>query len=184
MQTKGGSKMPEDRNRLETLVAKDDIRELAMLYSRGVDRKDAALLRTLYATGATDTHGDSFDGGAEAYVDFLEKAFPHMRYSGHHICNHLISVDGDSAEGEVYAIAYHIIPDGRGGWLEDIMAVRYIDRYRKEADGRWRFAKRVVTYDMRTARAIPEPKGASLHPTEDASYAALTSRLFARGPRA
>ena len=59
---------------LETLIAKEEIRELAMLYSRGVDRKDPELLRDLYTGDATDTHGDSFDGGAEAYVDFLEQA--------------------------------------------------------------------------------------------------------------
>jgi len=173
-----------DQRALETLIAKDQIRELAMLYSRGVDRKDAALLRTLYTEDATDTHGDTFDGGADAFVDFLDKSFPFMRYSGHHICNHLISVDGDSGEGEVYALAYHIVPDSQGGWLEDLMAVRYIDRYRKEADGRWRFAKRVVTYDMRSVRPAPAPTGAAPDPAADASFATLASRLFARGPRA
>src|ERR1700743_3660480 len=101
---------------LSVLIAKDEIRELGMLYSRGVDRKDAALLRTLYTRDATDTHGDTFDGSAEDYVDFLERAFPHMRYSGHHICNHLISVTGNKAEGAIYALAYHIIPDRTGGW--------------------------------------------------------------------
>ncbi|MGB8364947.1 MAG: nuclear transport factor 2 family protein [Rhizomicrobium sp.] len=176
--------MATNQKALETLIAKEEIRELAMLYSRGVDRKDAALLRTLYTKDATDTHGDTFDGGAEAYVDFLEKAFPHMRYSGHHICNHLISVDGDEGEGEVYVIAYHIIPDRQGGWLEDLMAVRYIDRYRKEEDRRWRFAKRVVTYDMRSVRPVPAPAGGAPNPIEDPSYTTLTSRLFARGTRA
>ena len=169
-----------DLNALEMLIAKDEIRELVLLYSRGVDRKDAALLRTLYTRDGTDTHGDSFDGGAEDYVKFLEGAFPHMRYSGHHVCNHLISVSGDQGEGEVYALAYHIIPDRKGGWLEDFMAVRYIDRYRKE-DGCWRFAKRVVTYDMRTTRPIATP--APLPATADPSYATLISRVFARGPR-
>ena len=41
-----------------TLLAKDEIRELAILYSRGCDRKDFDLVRELYAKGSTDTHGD------------------------------------------------------------------------------------------------------------------------------
>ncbi len=169
---------------LDILIAKDAIRDLAMLYSRGVDRKDGPLLRTLYTADATDTHGDSFDGGAEAYVDFLERAFPYMRYSGHHICNHLISVDGDGGEGEVYAIAWHIIPDGKGGWIEDTMCCRYIDHYRREEDGRWRFATRVVRYDMRTQRPH-EPHADAVEPASaDPSYLTLASRLFQPGARA
>ncbi|HMK85836.1 MAG TPA: nuclear transport factor 2 family protein [Steroidobacteraceae bacterium] len=174
--------MSREQSALATLIAKEEIRELAMLYSRGVDRKDAALLRTLYTADATDTHGNTFDGSAEAYVQFLERAFPHMRYSGHHICNHLISVDGDRGEGEVYAIAYHVIPDGKGGWVEDLMCVRYLDRYRREED-RWRFAQRVVTYDMRSQRPLAAPPAAA-PPADDPSFTVLRRRLFARGPRA
>lgn len=44
--------MSHDRNAIEILIAKDAIRDLAMLYSCGVDRKDAALLRTLYTADA------------------------------------------------------------------------------------------------------------------------------------
>lgn len=174
--------MSIDQKSLETLIAKDQIRELALLYSRGVDRKDGPLLRDLYTADATDTHGDTFDGSAKDYVDFLEKSFPYMPYSGHHICNHLISVDGDTGCGEVYAIAYHIIPDRQGGWLEDLMTVRYIDNYRKEADGRWRFAKRVVTYDLRNRRPIAAPEQGK-DPLADPTYSELQSRLFARGAR-
>jgi hypothetical protein len=166
---------------IEGLMAKEEIRELVLLYSRGVDRKDAALLRSLYTTDGTDTHGDTFDGIAEDYVKFLERAFPHMRYSGHHVCNHLISVDGEVGEGEVYALAYHIVPDRKGGWLEDFMCVRYIDRYRRE-EGRWRFAKRVVSYDMRSVRPIPAPAGEPPAAGEDPSYL-FGSRVFARGTR-
>jgi hypothetical protein len=32
------------------------------------------------------------------------------------------------------------------------MCVRYIDNYRREGDGRWRFAKRIVTYDVQIQR--------------------------------
>jgi hypothetical protein len=170
-----------DRMALATLVAKDQIRELAMLYSRGVDRKDAQLLRTLYTSDATDTHGDTFDGPADAFVAFLERSFPYMTYSGHHICNHLISVEDDRGEGEVYAIAWHVIADEKGGWQEDLMCVRYLDRYRREA-GRWRFAQRVVSYDMRVRRPLAGPEPVS-SPGQDASFDVLKSRLFARGPR-
>jgi hypothetical protein len=175
---------------LAILIAKDEIRELGMLYSRGVDRKDGALLRSLYTADATDTHGDTFDGGAADYVDFLEKSFPYMRYSGHHICNHLITVAGDTGEGEIYAYTFHIIPDGQGGWLEDLRLVRYIDHYRKE-EGNWRFAKRVVTYDYSSTRPAQIPAGDTVTVPLDAacfahetSYGELSSRLFARGPRA
>lgn len=171
-----------DQGALATLIAKEEIRELGLLYARGVDRKDAALLRTLYTRDATDTHGDSFDGSAEDYVQFLERSFPYMQYSGHHICNHLISVDGDEGEGEIYALAYHVFPDGKGGRTEDFMCVRYVDRYRKE-DGRWRFAQRVVSYDLRSQRPFPAEGRTAAHP-EDPSFALLKSRLFARGERA
>ena len=173
-----------DQDALATLIAKEEIRELAMLYSRGVDRKYPELLRTLYTKDGVDLHGYFFQGPADAYVDALERSMPYMRYSGHHICNHLISVAGDEGEGEVYALAYHIIPDGKGGFMEDLQGVRYVDRYRKEADGRWRFAKRVVEFDFRTQRPIPTPEGPAPVAAEDPSYTTLSHRLFARGPRA
>lgn len=175
--------MSIDQDALATLIAKDKIRDLALLYSRGVDRKDIELLKSLYAKGATDDHGKHYNGDAEGYLRFLEKSFPHMRYSGHHICNHLVSVDGDRGEGEVYALCWHLIPDGKGGYLEDFMAVRYVDRYRRE-NGRWLFASRVVSFDFRTARPVPAPEGLAPSPADDPSYATLASRLFARGARA
>ena len=140
-----------DQSALQTLIDKDAIRELVLLYSRAIDRKDVSLLRDLYTEDATDSHGDSFDGPADQYCDFIERSLPYMPYSGHHVCNHMVSVDGDEGNGEVYALAYHVIP-GAEGQQEDFMAVRYIDNYRRCADGKWRFSKRVVTYDMQLQR--------------------------------
>ena len=84
---------------LQQLLDKDAIRELVLLYSRAIDRQDLGLLRDLYTADATDTHGDSFDGSAKDYCDFIARSLPHMPYSGHHICNHLIAVDGDEGGG-------------------------------------------------------------------------------------
>lgn len=168
---------------LQVLLDKDAIRELVLLYSRAVDRKDVALLRDLYTDDATDTHGDSFDGPADAYCDFIEASLPHMPYSGHHVCNHLVAVEGDEASGEVYALAWHVIPSRDGERQEDFMAVRYIDNYRRCTDGRWRFAKRVVTYDLKIRR--PFDGGGLMGLGEaDPSYSVCSQALFARGARA
>jgi hypothetical protein len=96
----------------------------------------------------------------------------------------LISVDGNEAEGEIYALACHVLPDEEGGWYEDFLLVRYIDRYRKGIDGRWRFSKRVVSYDYHGKRPLTFPIPGEVGPGEDVSYAALSSRLFAPGTRA
>lgn len=161
---------------------KEEIRDLVLLYSRGVDRQDFALLRTLYTVDGHDDHAGVFSGTATDYVAFLERSLPYMHMSGHYVCNHLIAVDGDKGEGEVYAIAHHIFPDGKGGMIEDKAGVRYIDQYRRE-EGRWRFSSRVVTFDFREARPIPVPDGPAPISTEDPSYKALSMRLFGRGPR-
>lgn len=174
--------MTSPQDALATLIAKEEIRELAQLYSRGVDRKDIGLLKTLYTADATDNHGPYYNGPVDGYLGFLEQSLPHMHIGGHFICNHLVSVDGDMGDGEVYAIAWHLIPDGKGGLLHDIQAVRYIDNYARE-DGKWRFATRVVTFDMKMIQPAAD-HGEKPNPAKDPSYAELLSCLFARGARA
>jgi ketosteroid isomerase-like protein len=173
-----------DGRALQTLIDKDAIRELVLCYSRAIDRQDIELLRDLYTDDATDSHGDSFDGSAEDYCKFIAGSFPYMPYSGHHVCNHMVSVDGDEGNGEVYALAYHVIPDqsGGGGQQEDFMAVRYIDNYRRCADGKWRFSKRVVTYDMQIRRPFTGGGLMGLR-DKDPSYQVCTQPLFQRGAR-
>lgn len=177
--------MAIDERAMQELIDKDAIRELVLLYSRAIDRKDVELLRDLYTEDATDSHGDSFDGPADKYCEFIEQSLPYMPYSGHHVCNHMISVEGDEANGEVYALAYHVIPNqsGDGTSEEDFMAVRYIDNYRRCTDGKWRFSKRVVTYDLQIRR--PFTGGGLLGlGDKDPSYQVCPQRLFQRGPRA
>jgi len=176
--------MSETQRPIDVLIAKEEIRELVLLYSRGCDRKDFELLRTLYTGDATDSHDQTFDGPANEYVDFLERSLPHTRYCGHHVCNHLIDVDPQrgEGEGEVYALAWHIYADRQGGLVEDFMCCRYIDRYRKD-NSRWKFAKRVVRYDMRTVRPYVSPEEGA-HAGTDPSYSNLARRLFSKGPRA
>lgn len=169
---------------LQRLVDKDAIRDLVLDYSRAIDRKDLPLLRDLYTADATDDHGDSFSGPARDYCDFIARSLPHIPYSGHHVCNHRIAVDGDKGWGEVYALAVHLIPDraNPGALIEDFMAVRYIDAYRREGDGKWRFAKRIVTYDVQIQRAF-EGKFRDMRQGVDPSYEVCVHPAFAPGAR-
>lgn len=169
---------------LQRLIDKDAIRDLVLTYSRAIDRKDVALLRDLYTADGVDHHGDSFSGSAEDYCAFIAKALPFIPYSGHHVCNHLIAVEGERGWGEVYALALHLIPDRQnpGALIEDFMAVRYIDDYRREADGKWRFAKRVVTYDVQIQRPF-DGKFRDMLQTVDASYELCPHPVFQSGAR-
>ncbi len=176
--------MAIDEKALQTLIDKEAIRDLVLCYSRAIDRKDIELLRDLYTEDATDSHGYSYDGDAAGYCQFIEQSMPYMPYSGHHVCNHMISVDGDEGNGEVYALAYHLIPDMSGGENreEDFMAVRYIDNYRRCADGKWRFSKRVVTYDFQLRRPFNGGGTFGLG-DKDPSYEVCKLPLFQRGAR-
>jgi ketosteroid isomerase-like protein len=169
---------------IQQLIDREAIRDLVLCYSRAIDRKDPQLLRDLYTEDATDSHGDSFDGPADKFCEFIEASLPHMTYSGHHACNHMIAIDGDRAEGEVYALAFHVLPDrdNPGGQIEDFMCVRYIDNYRRCADGKWRFTKRVVTYDMQLQRPFTG-KGLMGLGAADPSYEVCRLPFFQRGMR-
>jgi ketosteroid isomerase-like protein len=174
--------MTIDERALQQLIDKDAIRELVQCYSRAVDRKDIPLLRDLYTDDATDSHGDTYDGPAQGLCDYIEGSMQHMIYGGHHACNHMVSVDGDEGNGEVYAFAYHVVPGPDGGRIEDFMLVRYIDNYRRCADRKWRFARRVVTYDV-TRRAPFTGGGLMGLGADDPIYEVCRHRLFQRGPR-
>jgi hypothetical protein len=167
---------------LAELVAKEEIRELVLLYSRGINRKDFDLLRSLYTHDATDHHGASFFPTPDEFVSRLREAVPSQERGGLYVCNHLIAVNGDAAEGEVYALSYHLLPNDDGWRTEHMLRVRYLDTYRKE-DGRWRFAKRTMVVDYHETRPVPLPGGGSARPEEDPSYNVLEGTLFQRGAR-
>lgn len=169
---------------VQELIDREAIRDLVLCYSRAIDRKDVGLLRDLYTEDATDTHGDSFDGPADKFCEFIEGSLPHMTYSGHHACNHMISIEGDEGNGEVYALAFHVLPDmaNPGKQVEDFMAVRYIDNYHRCGDGKWRFSRRVVTYDMQFQRPFTGG-GLMGQGGADPSYEVCRMPFFQRGRR-
>ncbi|MXO74374.1 nuclear transport factor 2 family protein [Altererythrobacter aerius] len=127
--------------------------DLVMRYCRGVDRRDFALVRSLYWDDAVDHHGAMFDGTADAFVAWLPDAMAPFELTVHRVTNSLFAIDGDRAEGEHYAVAYHRTrpPQRR----EIVIGGRYLDRYERRA-GTWKFIERSLVFDHGDARPVDE----------------------------
>ncbi len=130
--------------------ARMEIADLVARYSRAVDRRDFALLASLYAPGATQDHGAMFRGTAEQFVAWVKASMGDM-VTQHLVGNMLVRVFGDEAEGEVYTINHHMI--GGDAPHRYTAAGRYLDVYRKVA-GRWLFASRLRVIDWSESRPV------------------------------
>ncbi|AZI34930.1 nuclear transport factor 2 family protein [Caenibius tardaugens] len=92
---------------VQSLLDQIALRDLVMRYCRGCDRRDFALVRSLYHDDAIDDHGTMFKGTPDEFVAWLPEAMAPWELTIHSISNSLFVVDGDYAEGEHHARAYH-----------------------------------------------------------------------------
>jgi len=146
--------MPTDR--VETLLAKQEIYELACKYCRALDRLDAELMRSVFFEDAYCEYG-FFNGSAAAFADFAMKALGGHVANHHMLGNVLIEVEGDEAFGEVYFHAYHKLEAASGSGFDDlVIAGRYLDRYEKR-DGLWKMAYRSEITDWSRTTPTNDP---------------------------
>lgn len=127
--------------------------ELVMRYCRGIDRRDYALVRSLYHDDAIDDHGAMFCGGPDAFVAWLPSMMAHWEATIHSIHNSVFAIEGDHAEGEHQVTAFHRTagPDRQ----EYVVWGRYLDRYARR-DGVWKFLHRALVFDHGTVRPVEE----------------------------
>jgi len=129
--------MSEEIQRLLDLEA---IRNLVHIYCRAVDRHDHALMRSLYHEDALDDHGSFFKGLAMEFIDKLPEIQAPMEILHHNTTTHNIELHGNTAEGEVYVLAFHRVATDSGS-IDLIIGGRYLDKYEKR-DGIWKFSHR------------------------------------------
>lgn len=128
---------------LQQLSDREEIRDLAMRYCRGVDRLDAATMKSAYWPDAIDEHG-SFVGNAHEFADYCMVAHLRWSWTMHSIYTHQIDLDDDgvTARGEIYNIT-HLCRADTGA--VDIWYGRYLDHYAKRGD-EWRIIHRVCVH--------------------------------------
>lgn len=135
--------------RLRRLADRQEIHDILMRFTRGIDRLDEALLRSCFHDDSYDDHGH-FKGNGQEFAAFIVKSIAERaHHTTHSIANILIELDGKDesvARSESYVLAYlRRTDDGGKEWL-DFFAGRYVDRFERR-DGAWRIAKRIVVHD-------------------------------------
>jgi hypothetical protein len=142
-----------DAKAMETLLAKDQIREQLYNYGRGLDRMDKALALSAYHSDSTV--GGVFTGTGEQWIDSARRTLERESASSHQMTNMLIHVDGDNldkASSETYFIvSQHAAADSGAANMPHTSLVRgrYVDTWSKRA-GRWAIAHREIIIDFST----------------------------------
>ncbi|MBT4522978.1 MAG: nuclear transport factor 2 family protein [Halieaceae bacterium] len=139
---------------LDEVADRMEIQQLVCKYSRAIDRRDFALLRTLYADDSTDEHGGMFAGSGADYVAWVSRVLETSGHTSHQILNHMIMVEGDYAEGEVYTLNVHIMENADGEQANVSTGSRYLDHYTKSSKG-WQFLHRKTVADYTLNLPVP-----------------------------
>ena len=138
---------------LQLMLDKFALQELVQTYCRAIDRRDFALLATLYHPDSVDDHGGMFKGSGPDFVRWVPSMLAHFEATDHTATSTLFTVSGDLAEGEIHVVAYHRGPGPKA--RETIIHGRYLDIYERR-EGVWRFLARSLVYDWSTVRVIDE----------------------------
>jgi len=114
-------------------------------YARAVDRRDWALAETLFTEDAV-LKGARFELVGVAQILRGLATVERYRATFHAVHNQTLVIAGDEASGETYCVANHLLErDGQTFKLD--WGIRYQDRYRRCADGAWRFTRRELIVD-------------------------------------
>ncbi len=142
-------------DKLEQMLAREEIREVLARYARGTDRADGPLLKSCYHGDAIEEHGGNYTGNAFEYV---EAAIPRIEKMG--VMQHLLGTsyfefDGDCAYVETYIWTFaRFTVDGRD--TDTFTGGRLIDRFERR-DGEWKIAHRRTVFDWN--RDTPSNEG-------------------------
>ena len=137
------------------------IRRITEIYAHGCDRREPALVAALFAPdGALRIFEDPPDFVEPARVRTgpaeIETALAGLtRYTvtSHVLGQSLIDVDGDVATSETYCMAHHMTDAPDGSRRDRVLAIRYLDRFRREGD-RWLIEERRLLLDWSDDRPV------------------------------
>jgi ketosteroid isomerase-like protein len=139
---------------IQELHDKQAIREVMTNYSRGIDRRDKAILLSCYHPDALDDHG-MFVGGPDDFYEWTDPShLRHFKTHQHIVTNHSCSLEGNVAHTETYWM-FAGMPQGEGKLAT--FGGRYLDRLEKR-DGQWRITARKCVLEWWGAEGMVTPE--------------------------
>ncbi len=153
--------------------ARSEIERALLSYARGVDRKDWALVKSVYHDNATDQHGE-FQGNIDDFIQYLVQRHANIEQSMHFITNVTVELVGDSTalvesyyfcqqrlkSAEAIEKAFGKVFVANDETVQLNASGRYIDRFELR-EGSWKIADRKVAFDVLAATATPLGGGLS-----------------------
>ena len=129
-----------------------ELRNLQYGYASAVDRRDAVALRAVFHPDATyrvfepDADQPRVEIRGNEHLALMTEAM-RQRYAKtmHVMTNCTSSIEGDTATGEVYGVAHHLILDD-GPPRTFVAHLRYDDAFGRGPDGTWRITQRDVHF--------------------------------------
>jgi hypothetical protein len=148
---------------LQYLLDRLALQDLVAAYAHCVDSDDPGSAAGLFTR---DGELRIFERGRDEPVrerighDAIASAMEGLRrYQAtlHVVANQMVTIEGDTAEGETYCLAHHIHdvdgPEGAPLPHDYVMHIRYLDRFTRALDG-WRIARRHLVVEFTEDRPI------------------------------
>jgi uncharacterized protein (TIGR02246 family) len=137
-----------------------EIQDLVARYASRVDRRDLDGVAELFTEDGAllspqGSDGEMRERRGRGQIAEAMRALERYRATTHLVGQNLAEISGETAHGETYCLAHHIIESDEGGHDNHVMAIRYMDRYRKAA-GRWLFAERRLVVDWTETRSLDD----------------------------
>lgn len=157
---------------MRAALDKLDILQVLATYSRGTDRVDLDLLRSVYWADSIDIHGNHFRGSGWDFVATLVSQMPRMFKATCHTLGQTWfgEMTETRATAETYFCSTHDPIDSSLARFSNYG--RYIDLFEKRA-GVWKILRRVGLFDIHGNPA--HTPGGSRQSDGDASYELLAA---------
>jgi hypothetical protein len=130
---------------LAGLQAKQDLHELTARYCIGVDRRDRALLESLWWPESEIDFG-LFKGSGAQFAEIISAPNPALEITYHFAGNELFELDGDRASGRSYVLGVSVVLGEDGRKTDQLVGGRYLDQYERRGSV-WKFTRRLFVVD-------------------------------------